>query len=99
MNNPPPPFIGVPRTSAGRHAPHAMVVQVRHQDVAERVQRNTLGIVKGGRGARAIGKAVCAAARQGGHHCTTKNKTNKAEQEGGGGGEGANQKSNASGKM
>ena len=68
----PPAHLG-PRTSTARNAPHAMVVIIRHQDVAERVHRNTGGTVEGGRGARAINPTVpqvpaANAARQGGHH-------------------------------
>ena len=59
------------RAYVRRHTPHALVPIVCHQHVAERVHRNTGGIVEGGRGARAIDPiaiGVRAAARQRGHH-------------------------------
>ena len=69
------------RTSVGRHAPHAMVEIVPHKDIAGCVRRNTDGNIEGGRGARAIGKGLSAAASQGGHHCTTKDREARAEGE------------------
>ena len=80
-----------PHTPTRRQAPHALVVTVRHQDVAGRVHRNTGGTGEGGRGARAIDPSAIgarAAARQGGHHCTTQlartdNSSDDGEQRGG----------------
>ena len=62
-----------------------MVVIIRHQNIAERVHRNTKGLVKGAIGARAIDPGGIATARQRGHHCTTINRTNSVEGDDGAG--------------